>query len=151
MNTKINVLRAVLARVARRALNLASGIAGAAFALLLAGTWALAHFFSAWWWLLLVLYVPLCVIGLIVILIGRFLTRRLAPPGLSRAHYEQLDAFVDKIQRLLETRGIGWPVFAAMNVKDLLLYRELRTTKALIADTSSLKRDFLELEETLQA
>lgn len=151
MDTKIAVLRAVLARATRRGLNLATAIAGGAFVLLLFGTWALTYFFSDWWWLLALVFTPLFILCSFIILSGRMFAARLAPPGLTRKHYEQIDHFVETIQRLLVARGISWPMFLMLNIKDLLLHQELRTLKNLIADTASLKRDFLELEEKLQS
>lgn len=150
MKPKIDVVRAVSARVARRALDAASIVVGVAFVVVLAGTWALAHFFSHWWWLLMVFALPLFLIGAIVMLLGRFATRRLAPSGLAKQHDELIDSFVDKMQALLETRGMNWPPFALASVKDLVVHRDLRGVKALIADTASLRRDFAELEERLR-
>ena len=150
MRTKINVLRAVLATVGRRALTLVVVIAGAIMVVLFSAIWALAYFFSHWWWLLLVVYIPLLLIYLIGSVIGRFIVRSLYPGKLSKDQTSLVDNFTDKIQLLLETRGIGWPMFALLNVKDLIFHRELRTTKELISNTVSIKRDFAELEEKLQ-
>lgn len=149
LRPKINVVRAVTATVARRALFLASVMMAIAMVLLLIIIGLLAYFFSNWWWLLLILYVPLVLIGLLLLLIARFIVRRLYKQPIAPEQQLLLNDFTDKIQRLLETRGIGWPVFALMNVRDLLLYRELRTVKALVTDTSSLKRDFERLEKEL--
>ncbi|OYX42363.1 hypothetical protein B7Y94_03530 [Candidatus Saccharibacteria bacterium 32-49-12] len=149
MKPKINVVRAVSATVARRALNLAVVIVGIILGLLFAIIWALAYFVSSWWWLLLIGYVPLLLATVIVLAVGRFLTKKLYPHQLSGEQRRLLNGFTDKIQRLLETRGIGWPMFALLNVKDLLFHRDLRTTKDLISDTSSLRKDFAELEKKL--
>lgn len=149
IRSKIDVLRAVMASVGQRALMFAAILGGALFAIVLLLIWALAHFASEWWWLLLIIYIPLLLIGLIIWLLARFIVRRLYPRRLSVEQKQLLSSFTDKIQHLLETRGMGWPAFALLNVKDLLFHRELRTTKNLIADTTSLKRDFAELEEKL--
>lgn len=151
MKPKINVLRAVTAAVGQRAVRLAALISGGAFAVIFAAIWALAYFFSDWWWLLLIVYVPLLLIGLGAWAIARFIVKRLYPRRVTSEQKVLLNSFTDKIQRLLETRGMGWPVFALLNVKDLVLHRDLRTTKELLEDTTSLKRDFAELEEKLQS
>lgn len=151
MKPKINVLRAVTATVARRALLIAAIIVGVALALLFSAIWALAYFVSTWWWLLLAVYVPLLLGAVAIFATGRFLVKKLHSQQLSREQKALLNNFTDKIQRLLETRGIGWPLFALLNVKDIIFHRELRTTKNLVSDTTGLKRDFAELETKLQA
>lgn len=149
MKTKINVMRAVTATVAKRALIIVTAIATTILGLIFLGIWALAYFFSDWWWLLLIPYLPILFICLIIFLFSRFIVHQLYPVKLSSEQKKLLNAFTDKIQRLLEARGIGWPFFALLNVKDILFHRELRTTKDLISDTTSLQRDFLELEKKL--
>ena len=151
MKPKINVLRAVTASVAWRALLIATIIVGVALALLFSAIWALAYFASEWWWLLLIVYVPLLLGAIAIFTTGRFLIKKLYSQQLSREQKVLLNNFTDKIQRLLETRGIGWPLFALLNVKDIVFHRELRTTKNLVSDTTGLKRDFAELEKKLQA
>lgn len=151
MKSKIDVLRAVSAAVGQRAIRLAALIGGGVLAIIFAVIWALAYFFSDWWWLLLIVYVPFLLIGLGAWAIARFITKRLYSRRITAEQKVLLSNFTDKIQRLLETRGMGWPVFALLNVKDLILHRDLRTTKELLADTTSLKRDLAELEEKLQS
>jgi hypothetical protein len=58
--------------------------------------------------------------------------------------------FVDKLQRLAETRGIGWPMFAFICFKDLLFYRDLRTARSTLEDGTSLRKDFQYLEDTFK-
>lgn len=151
MKSKIDVLRAVSAAVGQRAIRLAALIGGGVLAVIFAVIWALAYFFSDWWWLLLIVYVPFLLIGLGAWAIARFITKRLYSRRITAEQKVLLSNFTDKIQRLLETRGMGWPVFALLNVKDLILHRDLRTTKELLADTTSLKRDLAELEKKLQS
>jgi len=150
MKPKIDVMRAVMHIVATRVIWLGGIIALIIAIIVLAIIWALAYFVSGWWWLLLIMYVPLVLITLGVFLLARFVAHRLYPRPLNREQKKLLGNFVDKIQRLIETRGMGWWLFALLNFKDLLFHRDLRTTKELIHDTTSLKRDFAELEKKLQ-
>lgn len=117
--------------------------------LMLIAIWALAYFFSPWWWLLLIIFVPLVVISGIVYSIARFIASRLYRGHLTRQQRDRLRAFTDKILRLLETRGMNWWWFAALCIRDLLFYRELRTLKELLSDATSLKHDFEALEREL--
>ena len=151
IKSKIDVLRAVMAAVSQRALMLTAILGGALFVIALLLIWALAYFTSEWWWLLLIVYVPLLLGAVAIFTTGRFLIQKLYSQQLSREQKVLLNNFTDKIQRLLETRGIGWPLFALLNVKDIVFHRELRTTKKLVSDTTGLKRDFAELEKKLQA
>lgn len=151
VKAKIDTLRAVLASVAQRILRTAMILGIVLFGVVLIIIWLLSHFFSNWWWLLLIIYLPLLLVSLVAWLIARLLSRTLYPQRISPEQKVLINAFTDKIQRLLEARGMGWPMLAMLNIRDLLFYRELRTTKKLIADTSSLKRDFAELENKLQS
>lgn len=151
MNSKLAVFRAMSAVVLRRALLVCGIIGGVLLLLLLLGIWGLASAVSSWWWLLLLLYLPLLFVATILWVLIRFLSKKLYPARLSREQKVLLDDFTNKLQRLLETRGIGWPWFALLNLKDFLFHRELRTTKKLIEDTTSLRHDFAELEQKLQS
>lgn len=150
MQTKIDVIRALTSTVAKRALLIISVVVAIISILLLIGIWALAHYLSAWWWLLLFIYIPWLLIALIVLGIAKLIAHKIYPQALSDRQKRLLKEFADKIQRLLESRGMGWWVFAFLCFKDLLFYRDLRTLKELIADTTSLKRDFEELERNFR-
>ncbi len=148
MKGKIDVIRALTATVARRAIRIITIVGAIIAVLLLIGIWALAYFFSPWWWLLLFIYIPWLIIALIVLGVARFIARKIYPQALSDRQKRLLKEFADKIQHLLESRGMGWWVFAFLCFKDLLFYRDLRTLKELITDTVSLQQDFTELERS---
>lgn len=150
ITAKVNVIRALSAVVARRVLLFFLVIDSTLLLLLFAGIWALAHNFSAWWWLLLFIWVPIVLASVTTYLVARFIAKQLYPRPLLPAQKQQLRDFTDKILRLLETRGMGWWWFASLCVRDLLLYRELRTLQELIADATSLKSDLAALERELE-
>ncbi len=149
LTPKIVVIRAISAAVARRALFWVSMIACVALVLLLAGIWALAQFESGWWWLLLIVYIPAVIVCLIVFIVTRILIQQLYSVRLSHEQKELTKQFTNKLQRLLESRGIGWWWFTILCVRDLILYRELRTFKDLLHDATGLKEDFTALEKAL--
>lgn len=146
---KINVLRALSSVVAKKAIFFFLIIDSFILTLMFISICLLVYFFSPWWWLLLIIYIPLFVASIIIYLIAAFIASRLYPAPLAREDRRHLQEFTDKILRLLETRGMSWWVFAALCVRDLLLYRELRTLKSLLTDTTSLKSDFEALEQEL--
>lgn len=150
MKPKLDVLRALSAVIAMRAITLTRIVGFVVFALLFVGIWALGSYVSPWWWLLLIVYIPLLVAVLAVLFVAQFLVRKLYPVKLSREQKRLLTNFTDKIQGLVEARGMGWWWFMVLNVKDIVLHRDVVTTKKLLADTTSLARDFKELEEKLR-
>lgn len=151
MKAKIDVLRAVSATVGGRALLLVAIILDVVFISLFLVIWALAHFVSGWWWLGLIIYIPLLLSYISSYFICRSIIKHLYPENISGEKKQLVNDFTDKIQRVLEARGMSWPWFAVLNIKDIIFHRELRTTKELINDTTSLKKDFEELEKKLQA
>lgn len=150
MKPKLDVLRALSAIIATRAITLMRIVGFVVFALLFVGIWALGSYVNPWWWLLLIVYIPLLVAVLVVLFVAQFLVRKLYPVKLSREQKRLLTNFTDKIQGLVEARGMGWWWFMVLNVKDIVLHRDVVTTKKLLADTTSLARDFKELEEKLR-
>lgn len=149
LQSTIQVLRALSAHIARKAIGLFAILDTLLLIVLIVGIWALAYYVSSWWWLLLLLYIPIVIISLLIYFIAVFITSRLYRGRLSRAQRRALDGFVGKIMQLLEVRGMGWWVFLGLCIRDLVLYRELRTLAELLDTTKSLKHDFSELENSL--
>ena len=149
IKSKIDVLRALSSVIAKRAIFFFLIIDSVFLTLSFIGICLLVYFFSPWWWLLLIIFIPLFIASGIIYLLARFVASRLYPAPLSREQRQHLQEFTDKILRLLETKGMGWWWFAVLCVRDLLLYRELRTLKEILSDTTSLKQDFLNLEREI--
>ncbi len=149
IKSKIDVLRALSKVVAKKAMLFFLIIDSVILTLMFISICLFVYFFSPWWWLLLIIYVPLFILSALIYLIARLIAHSLYPASLTRDQSEHLNDFTDKILRLLETRGMGWWVFAALCVRDLLFYRELRTLKGLLTDAASLKSDFTTLENEL--
>jgi hypothetical protein len=149
IKSKIDVLRALSSVIAKRAIFFFLIIDSVFLTLSFIGICLLVYFFSPWWWLLLTIFIPLFIASGIIYLLAVFIASRLYPAPLSREQRQHLQEFTDKILRLLETKGMGWWWFAVLCVCDLLLYRELRTLKEILSDTTSLKQDFLNLEREI--
>jgi len=147
MKTKLHATRAVLSLLARRAVLFGTIIGGIVFGLIFLGCWALAYYVSPWWWILLVAYIPLLLVFISIRLFIGFLVNKLYPlKNLSKSQRKAVRDFADKLQRLAETRGMNWPIFAFICFKDLLFYRDLRTARNTLEDGTSLRKDFEELE-----
>jgi hypothetical protein len=143
----ITIARALTARISLRVLRLATMIVAIVFGVWLVVTAALVYFFSPWWWLLLVPAVVLLAIVTIIRLVVRFIIGRIHGGRMSKQQAEALDGFVDKIQALLEARATPPWMFAAICIKDLLIHRDVTTIKSIIGSTTTLKRDYQELEK----
>ena len=145
MTLNINLFRALsryyIAQVARIATYIVVSIAF----LLIIGTWALAHFFSPWWWLLAI---PIfaCVIAFFIL---RFFTmvvaRFIYPDKVTRAQAADIKAFISKINHLLELKHINPVMIGLTSLRDFIFYRELRTLKSFIEDSTTLSSDFKKL------
>ena len=151
IKSKIDVLRALSSVIAKRAIFFFLIIDSVFLTLSFIGICLLVYFFSPWWWLLLIIFIPLFIASGIIYLLARFVASRLYPAPLSREQRQHLQEFTDKILRLLETKGMGWWWFAALCMRDLLFYRELRTLKDILNDATSLKHDFTALEQELSS
>ena len=149
LRPKVRVLRALSAHIAKKAIRLFTLIDGVLLILLFAGIWVLANFLNEWWWLLLIIYIPLIIASTIIYMTASLITTALYRERLSRFQHQQLDAFSDKVIKLLELRGMNWWWFAALCIHDLLRYRNLRTLSELLDTATSLKEDFTKLEESI--
>jgi len=151
MKAKLTVLRAISALIIRRFVFWTTLLVAAAFLLLFGLVWYLAATFSAWWWIMLLPLLALLFLFLVIRLIVVLLANSIYKVRVSASQKQQLESFVNKIQGLLEVRAMGWPLFLAASVKDLVLHKELRTVNSLLADSKSLRKDFAELEKEFTA
>jgi len=146
---KVTVVRALASRVGLRMVRLVTIIVCLLLLSLLVGIWALAHFFSAWWWLLLIPLLAFAVVFVILRFIVRVIAHSLYRSALSKSQKKQLDAFIDKIIRLAETRSTPPFVFALLTMKDILFNRDITTIKGIVRDSTTLKADFERLQRDL--
>lgn len=145
--SSLSIARALTARIGLRVIRLATIIVVIVLGVWLAVTIGLVYTFSPWWWLLLTPAVLLLIFFFIVRLIVRFIILRIHGEQLSAEQSMTLDGFVDKIQALLEARATPPWMFAAICIKDLIIHRDITTIKSIINSTTTLKRDYQELEK----
>jgi hypothetical protein len=146
---RLVVFRALSAVFASKLLTLAKWILVGGSALILVLVWLLATYVDPLWWLLLIFFIPLVIIGGLVYLLARFISRKLYPKTITQSQRGALNDFIDKLLRVLEARSIPPVLIAGIVVKDLVLYRDLKTLRGLLNDTGSLKADFAQLEKQL--
>lgn len=105
--------------------------------------------FSEWWWLLVVplIIIVSVVIGILVVL---KLIIRSATPAQSHIQRKQTKALVDKLERLSEIAGTPKFILLFQIVRDIAAPRENGLVASISSDTTSLKRDFVELTQTFK-
>ena len=128
--------------IGRKFLRIAAGIALVILGLLVVGVWLLASHFSAWWWILLL---PMLVIGVAIFILYsllRFFLLRAYPAQFSREQTEKLTQFVNKLTSINDARTTSPFTLVATSIWELIRYRELRTVRAVINNSSTLSADF---------
>lgn len=147
MSQKALATRAVIGILAQRTVRFIALCAMLLSLFLLVVIYLLAVNISAWWWLLLFILIPWTLVAGLVWLIARVIVKRLLPPSLTPEQASAAKQYGEKLQRLAETRGMGWPMFAFLSFRDILFYRDLRTARNTLDDGMSLKQDFQALEK----
>ena len=120
--------------------------------IVLAGLFTLTFWLTTlndWWWLLFILLliagsVIIGVLGVIKLII------RSVTPAQSKVQKKQTKAFVDKLQRLSEVAGTPKFVLLFQIVRDIAAPRENGLIATISNDSTSLRRDFVDLSHTFK-
>jgi glycerol-3-phosphate acyltransferase PlsY len=145
--SKVTVARALTARIARRFMKIGDSIVAISAGVLFVIIGVLAYFFSPWWWLLLLPILFIVSVYIIVRLIVAVIISRIHASKLTDDQRKALDAFIHKVQQILEARAMPIPIIVIICIKDILLHRDVTTIKKIIRDSVSLRNDYLELEK----
>lgn len=149
MASYINALRVVAAIYAKRTITLIAWIGLAVFVLLTTATWQLATHYSSYWWLALIFIVPMGFIGLVAFIISRTVANVVQGQKLTRSQKKRVNAFVDKVQSVVEATQLSFFFIIVMLAKDLLLHRNLQTLERFIGESTTLRRDLDDLAQKL--
>ena len=104
---------------------------------------------SNWWWLLgAVLIVILSVVTGVLIVVKLII--RSVTPHQTHTQRTQTKAFVDKLERLSEAAQTPKFILLFRIVRDIAAPRENGLIASMSNDTSTLKRDFIDLSKTFQ-
>jgi glycerol-3-phosphate acyltransferase PlsY len=145
--SKVTVARALTARIARRFMKIGDSIVAISAGVLFVIIGVLAYFFSPWWWLLLLPILFIVSVYIIVRLIVAVIISRIHASKLTDDQRKALDAFIHKVQQILEARAMPIPIIVIICIKDILFHRDVTTIKKIIRDSVSLRNDYLELEK----
>lgn len=144
---RLTAARALTAHIARRFIKLITIVALSIFLAIFVLCALLSYFFSDWWWLLLIPFAVLLVLFLVLRMVLQFIIGKIHTQDLSRVQQQALDEFTDKLERLLEARGTPPFLFVLITLKDLLVHRDITTIRSVISDTTTLKRDYANIEQ----
>lgn len=150
MKPKVATARALASYAGHRSLRFVTIAVVVILAIIFIVIGLLAYNFTTWWWLLAI---PFAAAGLVFFGIRwvlQVIIRRLYRHPFSRAQREQLDAFASKVLGLIEARSTPLPFFALITLWDIIRRRDATTIRKLVNDSTSLKKDFTELEKQFQ-
>jgi len=99
---------------------------------------------SAWWWLLAIPVISGIIIVAVLLVVSSIILRVLAPEQ-TKQQKKVVASFVDKIQRLSEITQTPKFVLLFQAIRSVVSPKEERMLQSVITDTSSLKKDYLEV------
>ncbi len=146
MFQKLNVIRAVSQYYTLRIIRFFTIVAFILIVLLLLFDGWLAYSFSPWWGLLAIPMLAFLIAFLLVRAIVRYVALRVYPTRLSKQVSTEINAFIDKLSSVIEVRHMHPVMISLVSIKDIVLYRELRTIKTIIENSSTLSSDYADLE-----
>ncbi len=146
MFQKLTVIRAFSQYYTLRIIRLFTLIALILTITLLIVVGLLAYNFSPWWWLLAVPILAFLITFILIRSLIRYIALRVYATKLSKQEQAEIKAFIDKLSSLVDVRHIGPVMLALTSMKDLVLYRELRTIKTIIENSKTLSSDYINLE-----
>jgi hypothetical protein len=150
MYDTISLLRAVAAVFVRRVLTRTLVLAGGLLAIVFGGVVYLGTQVNPAWWLGLVVLVPLFILLLGVGLGVRLVAGLLSPRKLTPPEMRSVRDFTDKLFETAETVRTPLPMLGLRLMKDLVLHRDPRLVKELIASSSSLRSEYQQLKQTFR-
>lgn len=104
---------------------------------------------DAAWWLLLFLLVPSVIVVGGLALAAWVITGILSPRKLSLTEARSVRDFTGKVMQVAETARTPLPLLGAQLAKDIVIHRDPRLVRQLIAESASLKSDYQKLRETV--
>ncbi len=146
MFQKLTVIRAVSQYYTLRIIRFFTIVAFILIVLLLLFDGWLAYSFSPWWGLLAIPMLAFLIAFLLVRAIVRYVALRVYPTRLSKQVSTEINAFIDKLSSVIEVRHMHPVMISLVSIKDIVLYRELRTIKTIIENSSTLSSDYADLE-----
>jgi hypothetical protein len=148
MNPTITAIRCIGTEFARRLLYPITIAVGSVLSLLVIGALLLGNL-NPWWLLLLIPVVMLlCIVTAVLMIV--WLTIRTVTPVQSKAQQRAVKAYVDKLQRISDAAQTPKVILLFRIVRDVAAPRKDGFISSIADDTTSLKRDFRELQNLFQ-
>ena len=102
------------------------------------------------WWLILLILVCGLIVFATVLVTGLVLIIKKITPSQSRAQKSQTKAFVDKLMRVAEVTATPKFILLFQVLKDIVKPSKAGFISSVSNDTTSLKKDFLELKDSFK-
>lgn len=146
MFQKLTVIRAVSQYYTLRIVRLFIILASILTVLLLSLDGVIAYHFSPWWLLLAIPILSIATVFMLICVFIRYIGLRVYATRLTKQESADIKAFIDKLSSVIEVHHLHPTMVALASIKDLVLYRELRTIKTIIENSKTLSSDYRELE-----
>lgn len=147
MKASIQAARAITGVYFQKLITTGAKIGG----ILLALFWALVIWLTTnidpLWGMFFLLLVPLTIVGFVIYGLMLSLGKELMPRPLTKTEYQKVGELGDKVFSLTENVKTPWPYHLIIISKDVLRGKESTYIKEVIANTGSLKDDFLNIRQ----
>ncbi len=147
MKATIKAVRAITGVYFQRLIT-ASAVVGGIFIIAI---WALIIWLSttvdALWGLFIFLLLPLTIASLVIYGLMMRLGGELIPRALSKDEMHKIGKLGDKVFHMTETKSTPWPYHLLIISKDVLRGKESSYIRDTLANTRSLKQDYLDIRQ----
>ena len=147
MKPTIKVLRAITSEYLRGILKPIGVVTGLIFAIIFGIIIGLSIVIDVWWLAALLIIIPIGLVAASVFVVLWFATNHLAPKKMSSTEKQAVRNFTAKASNIIETVQGPWPVTVTAVAKDVLRDRESRVLTEVISNSSSLRTDFVALQQ----
>ena len=147
MKPTIKVLRAITSEYLRGILKPIGIVTGTIFAIIFGVIIGLSIVIDVWWLAALLIIIPISLVAASVFVVLWFAANHLAPQKMSGTERQAVRNFTAKATNIVDTVRGPWPVMVTAVAKDVLRDRESRVLTEVISSNSSLRTDFVALQQ----
>lgn len=117
------------------------------FGALIAGTLYLSLQVSGWWAVFLIPLIVVTIVAFFLQILLRIAIIRILPRKLTKAERKSIKSYLKKVIETTDYRNTWWPLLFAKTSYELLRHKELRTIRAMIDNTQSLKPEYQRIRD----
>ena len=147
MKPTIKVLRAITSEYLRGILKPIGIVTGTIFAIIFGVIIGLSIVIDVWWLAALLIIIPISLVAASVFVVLWFAANHLAPQKMSGTERQAVRNFTAEATNIVDKVRGPWPVMVTAVAKDVLRDRESRVLTEVISSNSSLRTDFVALQQ----